>query len=182
MQALLLSHPRKMTRDTATYPPLMMSIGKGQKAKPRALRHLAETELGLSIQAGEHSPIDDARSALYLYHKHRKVCFGCKSYLSLMPPIGHICYQSFEVHRLFCSVLAMPCKLVTALALITVETRAKDKCDCSWNAHRSLSNWGYCVPALPHLISNALQSGENASAQLGWLRTVTKCLVLNPSR
>ena len=74
-----------MTRDTATYPPLMMSIGKGQKAKPRALRHLAETELGLSIQAGEHSPIDDARSALYLYHKHRKVC--CKPYLRLARPI-----------------------------------------------------------------------------------------------
>ena len=73
VQALLLSHPRKMTRDTATYPPLMMSIGKGQKAKPRSLRHLAETELGLSIQAGEHSPVDDARSTLYLYHKHRKV-------------------------------------------------------------------------------------------------------------
>ena len=51
----------------------MMSVGKGQKAKPRSLRHLAETELGLSIQAGEHSPVDDARSALYLYHKHRKV-------------------------------------------------------------------------------------------------------------
>lgn len=72
LQALLLSHPRKMTRDTATYPPLMMSVGKGQKAKPRSLRHLAETELGLSIQAGEHSPVDDARSTLYLYHKHRK--------------------------------------------------------------------------------------------------------------
>ena len=74
VQALLLSHPRKMTRDTATYPPLMMSVGKGQKAKSRSLRHLAETELGLSIQAGEHSPVDDARSTLYLYHKHRKVC------------------------------------------------------------------------------------------------------------
>ena len=73
VQALLLSHPRKMTRDTATYPPLMMSIGKRRKSKPRALRHLAETELGLGIQAGEHSPVDDARSALYLYHKHRKV-------------------------------------------------------------------------------------------------------------
>ncbi|KAL0035336.1 hypothetical protein WJX77_001594 [Trebouxia sp. C0004] len=72
LQALLLSHPRKITRDTATYPPLMMSVGKGQKAKSRSLRHLAETELGLSIQAGEHSPIDDARSTLYLYHKHRK--------------------------------------------------------------------------------------------------------------
>jgi len=52
----------------------MMSVGKGQKAKSRSLRHLAETELGLSIQAGEHSPVDDARSTLYLYHKHRKVC------------------------------------------------------------------------------------------------------------
>lgn len=62
-----------MTRDTATYPPLMMSIGKRHKSKPRALRHLAETELGLRIQSGKHSPIDDARSALYLYHKHRKV-------------------------------------------------------------------------------------------------------------
>lgn len=72
LQALLLSHPRKMTRDTATYPLLMMSVGKGQKAKSRSLRHLAETELGLSIQAGEHSPVDDARSTLYLYHKHRK--------------------------------------------------------------------------------------------------------------
>ena len=63
-----------MTRDTATYPPLMMSVGRGQKAKSRSLRHLAETELGLSIQAGQHSPVDDARSTLYLYHKHRKVC------------------------------------------------------------------------------------------------------------
>ena len=87
VQALLLSHPRKMTRDTATYPPLMMSIGKGGKAKPRALRHLAETELGLSIQAGEHSPIDDARSALYLYHKCRKVCCGPNPCLSLMWPL-----------------------------------------------------------------------------------------------
>ena len=77
-----------MTRDTATYPPLMMSVCKGQKAKPRSLRHLAETELGLSIQAGEHSPVDDARSTLYLYHKHRKV------WHSVMPTCsGHVCYM-----------------------------------------------------------------------------------------
>lgn len=65
-----------MTRDTATYPPLMMSVGRGSKPKPRSLRHLAETELGLAIQAGEHSPVDDARSTLYLYHKHHKVCLS----------------------------------------------------------------------------------------------------------
>ncbi len=43
------------------------------KLKPRALRHLASEMLGLTIQEGEHSPVDDARAALYLYLKHRKV-------------------------------------------------------------------------------------------------------------
>lgn len=43
------------------------------KLKSRALRHLASEVLGLSIQEGEHSPVDDARAALYLYLKHRKV-------------------------------------------------------------------------------------------------------------
>lgn len=43
------------------------------KLKPRALRHLASEVLGLTIQEGEHSPVDDARAALYIYLKHRKV-------------------------------------------------------------------------------------------------------------
>lgn len=47
--------------------------GPGGKARPRALRVLAEEQLGLTIQAGEHNPVDDARAALYLYLKHRKV-------------------------------------------------------------------------------------------------------------
>ena len=42
------------------------------KLKPRALRHLAAEQLGLTIQEGEHSPVEDARAALYLYLKHRK--------------------------------------------------------------------------------------------------------------
>jgi RNA exonuclease 4 len=45
---------------------------KGGKLRPRALRVLAASELGLTIQEGEHSPVDDARAALYLYHKHRR--------------------------------------------------------------------------------------------------------------
>lgn len=70
----------------------------GRKLKPRALKKLAAEHLGFEIQvistclvpspgplvlplrggscfwqAGEHSPVDDARCALYLYHKHRKV-------------------------------------------------------------------------------------------------------------
>lgn len=45
---------------------------KGGKLRPRALRVLSQQELGLTIQEGEHTPVDDARAALYLYHKHRK--------------------------------------------------------------------------------------------------------------
>jgi hypothetical protein len=33
---------------------------------------LAAEHLGLTIQAGEHSPVDDARAALYLYLRFRR--------------------------------------------------------------------------------------------------------------
>lgn len=69
----MLSHPHKLIRDTARFPPLMRPTAPGRKAKPRALRHLAKEHLGLTIQEGEHTPIDDARATLYLYHKYRKV-------------------------------------------------------------------------------------------------------------
>lgn len=72
LKALLLDHPRKETRDTAKYPPLMRSPAPGRKPRARALRHLALEELGITIQKGEHTPVDDARAALYVYHKHRK--------------------------------------------------------------------------------------------------------------
>mmetsp|Transcript_6626 Transcript_6626/g.18478 ORF Transcript_6626/g.18478 Transcript_6626/m.18478 type:complete len:256 (-) Transcript_6626:128-895(-) len=72
LAALQMSHPRKLIRDTAKYPPLMREPRPGRKPKPRALRKLAAEQLGLEIQSGEHSPVDDARCALYLYHKHQK--------------------------------------------------------------------------------------------------------------
>jgi hypothetical protein len=37
-------------------------FSKGGKRKPRALRHLASQELGLAIQEGQHSSVDDARA------------------------------------------------------------------------------------------------------------------------
>ncbi|EFN57440.1 hypothetical protein CHLNCDRAFT_21343 [Chlorella variabilis] len=70
LEALLLNHRRADVRDTAKYPPLMQA--RTGKLKPRALRHLATEQLGLTIQEGEHSPVEDARAALYLYLKHRK--------------------------------------------------------------------------------------------------------------
>lgn len=36
-----------------------------------SLKRLASAELGMEIQVGEHSPVEDARAALYLYQKHR---------------------------------------------------------------------------------------------------------------
>ncbi|KAI3438587.1 hypothetical protein D9Q98_001011 [Chlorella vulgaris] len=72
LEALMLSHRRKDVRDTAKYPPLMKPQARTGKLKPRALRHLAAEQLGLAIQVGEHSPVDDARAALYIYLKHRK--------------------------------------------------------------------------------------------------------------
>lgn len=50
------------------YPPFMFS--KGGKRRPRALKVLTQQELGINIQEGQHSSVDDARAALYLYQKH----------------------------------------------------------------------------------------------------------------
>lgn len=50
LQALLLSHPRRDTRDTATYPPFMTRVGG--RFKPRALRVLAREQLGLTVRGG----------------------------------------------------------------------------------------------------------------------------------
>ena len=76
MQALMLSHPRRATRDTARFPLLMRATAPGRRPKPRALRILAAEHLGLAIQCGEHSPVDDARASLYLYQKFQKVRGG----------------------------------------------------------------------------------------------------------
>ena len=65
LKALLLSHPRQLIRDTATYRPFQRLVGNKQRA--RKLRDLTKEVLGLEIQAGEHSSVDDARATLLLY-------------------------------------------------------------------------------------------------------------------
>ena len=77
VQALDLQHPDKLTRDTARFPPLMKAHpAEGTRPQARRLRDLAKEVLGLVIQKSEHSPIDDARASLYLYHRHAKVRTG----------------------------------------------------------------------------------------------------------
>jgi hypothetical protein len=50
----------------------MRATAPGRRPKPRRLRDLAAEVLGLAIQGGAHSPVDDARAALYLYQRFRK--------------------------------------------------------------------------------------------------------------
>ncbi|EJD08249.1 ribonuclease H-like protein [Fomitiporia mediterranea MF3/22] len=68
LKALLLSHPRPLIRDTQLY------AGKARllKSKYPALRKLTQQELGVTIQAGEHSSVTDARATMALYRLHRK--------------------------------------------------------------------------------------------------------------
>ena len=59
-------------------PPTQSATGR---LKPRPLRQLAEEQLGLIIQEGQHCPVADARAALYIYLRHKKVGKGpgCES-------------------------------------------------------------------------------------------------------
>ncbi|KAK3625402.1 3'-5' exonuclease [Elasticomyces elasticus] len=67
LQVLLLNHPKRDLRDTSRHPKFRVeSMGK-----PPALRNLAKSELGMSIQTGEHSSIEDARAAVLLYKKEK---------------------------------------------------------------------------------------------------------------
>jgi len=78
LKCLLLDHPKSMTRDTALYRPLTRPLRADERARisgaargrgSRSLRELCKERLGLEIQAGEHSSVDDARAALLLYRK-----------------------------------------------------------------------------------------------------------------
>ncbi|PWN97670.1 hypothetical protein FA09DRAFT_339164 [Tilletiopsis washingtonensis] len=65
LKALLLSHPRPLVRDTATFKPLRDIA----KTKHPALRNLARLVLGISIQVEgeEHSSVEDAQATMAVY-------------------------------------------------------------------------------------------------------------------
>eukprot|EP00127_Corallochytrium_limacisporum_P006208 Clim_evm25s221 gene=Clim_evmTU25s221 len=68
LKILLLSHPRKFVRDTQTFRPFR-SLAKGRKPK---LSMLVKEELGMAIQEGSHSSVEDARATMALYQKHKR--------------------------------------------------------------------------------------------------------------
>ncbi|AEO60540.1 hypothetical protein MYCTH_2309809 [Thermothelomyces thermophilus ATCC 42464] len=67
LRVLELDHPGKMIRDTAKFSGFR-KYGNGPKP---ALRVLARELLGVEIQAGKHSSLEDARVAMLLFRKHK---------------------------------------------------------------------------------------------------------------
>lgn len=67
LEVLMLDHPRKDIRDTARFSGFK-KYGNGPKP---ALRVLAREILGVEIQTGQHSSIEDARVAMLLFRKHK---------------------------------------------------------------------------------------------------------------
>ena len=67
LDALLLGHPKRDIRDTSKHPPYRKIAGGGS---PR-LKILAEEFLGLKIQDGAHSSVEDARATMALYRREK---------------------------------------------------------------------------------------------------------------
>ncbi|SCZ91447.1 BZ3500_MvSof-1268-A1-R1_Chr1-2g01415 [Microbotryum saponariae] len=66
-QVLLLSHPHHLTRDTSKYAPLQALA----RTKRPSLKTLSKLVLGVDIQSGEHSSIDDARATMAIYRSQK---------------------------------------------------------------------------------------------------------------
>ena len=65
-QALLLEHPQKLIRDTSKFKPFIEAFGN----RTPSLKNLAAKFLGMGIQSGEHSSVEDAQAAVGLYKMH----------------------------------------------------------------------------------------------------------------
>ncbi|KAL0256120.1 3'-5' exonuclease [Diplodia seriata] len=67
LDALVLSHPKRDVRDTSRHPAFRkLSMGKAP-----ALKKLAREFLGVEIQGGEHSSVEDARATMLLFRKEK---------------------------------------------------------------------------------------------------------------
>jgi RNA exonuclease 4 len=82
LQALILSHPKLLIRDTSRYKPFR-NLAKGRTP---GLKMLVKEILGITIQSGSHSSVEDARFTIQLYKSVKaewEKSFGAKSGLIL---------------------------------------------------------------------------------------------------
>lgn len=74
-QALMMTHPARVTRDTATYRPYQKAHGKaGGKLRPKSLKVLSQEHLDRAIQAGQHSPVSTHTAFINLVHLYGIIC------------------------------------------------------------------------------------------------------------
>ncbi|KAL9025837.1 MAG: hypothetical protein Q9196_005412 [Gyalolechia fulgens] len=67
MDALLLGHPKRDIRDTSKHPAYRRIAG----GRTPGLKRLAKQVLGVDIQGGEHSSIEDARATMLLFRREK---------------------------------------------------------------------------------------------------------------
>lgn len=68
LAALLLGHSKRNIRDTSRYPAYRALAG----GKTPGLKKLARQVLGVDIQGGEHSSIEDARATMLLFRREKE--------------------------------------------------------------------------------------------------------------
>ncbi|KAI4152997.1 MAG: hypothetical protein L6R39_001691 [Caloplaca ligustica] len=68
LEALLLGHPKRDIRDTSRHPAYRKFAG----GRTPGLKKLAKQVLGVEIQGGEHSSIEDARAAMLLFRREKE--------------------------------------------------------------------------------------------------------------
>lgn len=67
LDALMLGHPRRDVRDTSRHP-AFRSLAAGRTP---SLKKLAREVLGVDIQGGEHSSVEDARATMLLFRREK---------------------------------------------------------------------------------------------------------------
>lgn len=67
LEAMMLVHPKKDIRDTSKF----SGFRKYSAGRAPSLKKLAKEILGIDIQEGEHSSIEDARTTMLLFRRHK---------------------------------------------------------------------------------------------------------------
>lgn len=66
LRVLYIKHPHALIRDTANYRPLAKLVSNGHTP---SLKRVTKAVLGIDIQKGEHSSVEDAKAAMQVYNR-----------------------------------------------------------------------------------------------------------------
>lgn len=68
LEVLMIGHPKKDIRDTSRF----SGFRKYASGRTPSLKKLAKEVLGVDIQSGQHSSIEDARATMLLFRRHKQ--------------------------------------------------------------------------------------------------------------